>query len=110
MTYLSVACSTIGNTFCIIAGNKVKLSFLFPFSFLTFFLELIEMTRISYKESNQFFHTVYAQSDSIIAVQKGEEALQLMENNQIDEALDLLKEAKKLDKKNIIYPYEIAYA
>jgi tetratricopeptide (TPR) repeat protein len=52
----------------------------------------------------------FGQTDSTLAYQKGEEALKLMETNQLDEALVLLSQARKLDKKNIIYPYEMAYA
>jgi len=44
------------------------------------------------------------------AYDKGMEAIKLMDNGEIDKALKLLEEAKKLDPKNINYPYEIAYA
>ena len=44
------------------------------------------------------------------AYSKGMEAIKLMDNAEIDKSLKLLEEAKKLDPKNIDYPYEIAYA
>ena len=44
------------------------------------------------------------------ALDKGKEAIQLMDNGKIDESIKLLKEAQKLDPDNIIYPYELAYA
>jgi len=44
------------------------------------------------------------------AYAKGMEAVKLMDNGEIDKSIKLLEEAKKLDPKNIDYPYEIAYA
>ncbi len=44
------------------------------------------------------------------AFAKGKEAVDLMDNGEIDKSIKLLEEAKKLDPKNIDYPYEIAYA
>jgi uncharacterized membrane protein YvbJ len=44
------------------------------------------------------------------AYAKGMAAIELMENGEIEKSLNLLEEAKKLDSKNINYPYEIAYA
>ena len=44
------------------------------------------------------------------AYAKGMEAIKLMEGGEIDKSIKLLEEAKKLDPKNINYPYEIAYA
>lgn len=44
------------------------------------------------------------------AFEKGQKAIYLMDNGKIDEALLLLEECKKLDPKNIDYPYEIALA
>jgi len=38
------------------------------------------------------------------------EAITLMDNGQIEESIELLKEAEKLDPERIDYPYEIAYA
>ncbi|MCL3782139.1 hypothetical protein EMN47_17260 [Prolixibacteraceae bacterium JC049] len=37
-------------------------------------------------------------------------AIKLMDNGKIDESIKILKEAKKLDPTNYVYPYEIAYA
>lgn len=44
------------------------------------------------------------------AYSKGKEAIKLMDNGEIEKSIKLLEEAKKLDPKNIDYPYEIAYA
>lgn len=44
------------------------------------------------------------------AFAKGSEAIKLMDNGEIDKSIKLLEEAKKLDPKNLDYPYEIAYA
>lgn len=44
------------------------------------------------------------------AYAKGMEAIKLMDKGEIDQSLKLLEEAKKLDPKNVEYPYEIAYA
>lgn len=41
---------------------------------------------------------------------KAYEAIELMDNGEYDKSLKLLEEARKLDPKNIVYPYEIAYA
>lgn len=38
------------------------------------------------------------------------EAIELMDNGQVDESIPLLKEAEKLDPDNYIYSYELAYA
>lgn len=53
---------------------------------------------------------LWAQTNAEKAHQKGSEAVKLMDRGAIEESLKLLKEAKKLDPKNIIYPYEEAYA
>lgn len=37
-------------------------------------------------------------------------AIEKMDSNQLDESIELLKQAKKLDKKDSTYDYEIAYA
>ena len=57
-----------------------------------------------------FVQNLHAQSNEEKAYSKGHEAIQLMEKGQIKESIKLLEEAKKLDPKNINYPYEIAYA
>jgi tetratricopeptide (TPR) repeat protein len=44
------------------------------------------------------------------AREKGLEAIKLMDNGEFEKSLKLLEEAKKLDPKNIDYPYEIAFA
>ena len=51
-----------------------------------------------------------AQTKEELALSKGLEAIKLMDSGNFDEALKLLNEAKKLDPKNINFPYEIAYA
>ena len=51
-----------------------------------------------------------SQSKKDIAVQKGIEAVKLMDCGKVEESITLLKEAQKLDPANIVYPYEIAYA
>ena len=52
----------------------------------------------------------FAQSDSEIALTKAKEAIKLMDEGKIDKSIELLEESQKLDSKNYIYPYEIAYA
>ena len=52
----------------------------------------------------------FGQSNEEKAYAKGMEAIKLMDNGDIEKSLKLLEEAKKLDPKNIDYPYEIAYA
>ena len=44
------------------------------------------------------------------ALAKGREAIQLMDNGEIDESIKLLREAQKLDPVRIDYPYELAFA
>ncbi len=44
------------------------------------------------------------------AIEKGKEAVALMDNGKIKESIKLLEEAQKLDPDNIDYPYELAYA
>ncbi len=51
-----------------------------------------------------------AQSQKDVAVQKGIEAVKLMDCGKIEESIALLKEAQELDPTSIVYPYEIAYA
>ena len=52
----------------------------------------------------------FAQSNKEIALQKGNEAIKLMDNGKIEESIILLEESQKLDPENFNYPYEIAYA
>jgi tetratricopeptide (TPR) repeat protein len=56
------------------------------------------------------FGFTYAQTDQEKAFQLGTEAIQLMDNGQINESIKLLEEAQKLDPESMLYPYEIAYA
>jgi tetratricopeptide (TPR) repeat protein len=44
------------------------------------------------------------------ADEKLKKAIELMDNGKIEESITLLKEAKKLDPKNSVYDYEMAYA
>lgn len=55
-------------------------------------------------------HVAYSQSNKEIALEKGMEAIKLMDNGQVDESIKLLEEAQKLDPERIDYPYELAYA
>lgn len=57
-----------------------------------------------------FFVTVQAQTNEEQARAKGMEAIKLMDDGYIDRSIELLEEAKKLDPKKFVYPYEIAYA
>jgi len=41
---------------------------------------------------------------------KGVEAVKLEDEGKFDEAIKLLEEAQKLDSKNFVYPYELAYS
>ena len=52
----------------------------------------------------------FAQTNEEIAIEKTKEAIQLMDNGDIGDALLLLEEAQKLDPKNILIPYEMALA
>jgi tetratricopeptide (TPR) repeat protein len=52
----------------------------------------------------------YAQTDKQKALDKGREAIKLMDNGNFDESIKLLKEAQKLDPDYFNYPYEMAYA
>lgn len=52
----------------------------------------------------------YGQTDKEKAVEKGKQAIILVDEGKIDEGIELLKEAQKLDPENIDYPYELAYA
>ena len=44
------------------------------------------------------------------ALEKGQEAIKLMDDGKFDESIKLLEEAQKLDPERIDYPYELAYA
>lgn len=44
------------------------------------------------------------------ALDKGKEAIKLMDNGKFDESIKLLEEAQKLDPNDINYPYELGYA
>lgn len=50
----------------------------------------------------------FAQNNKEIALQKGNEAIKLMDNGKIEESIILLEESQKLDPENFNYPYEIA--
>jgi len=54
--------------------------------------------------------TGQSQTKKELALSKAREAAKIMDNGQLDESIELLKECEKLDSKNSIYPYEIAYA
>ncbi len=51
-----------------------------------------------------------AQTDKEVAFSKAKEAIKIMDEGKLDESIRLLEESQKLDSKNYIYPYEIAYA
>ena len=53
---------------------------------------------------------IVAQNNKSIALEKGMEAIKLMDEGNYEESIKLLEESKKLDPKNYSYPYEIAYA
>lgn len=53
---------------------------------------------------------VNAQSNNEKALKIGQEAIKLMDNGKLDESIELLKEAQKLDPERFDYPYELAYA
>ncbi len=52
----------------------------------------------------------YGQTDKEKALEKGQEAIKLMDNGKVDESIKLLEEAQKLDPERFDYPYELAYA
>jgi tetratricopeptide (TPR) repeat protein len=52
----------------------------------------------------------FAQNNKEIALQKGNEAVKIMDEGKIEESILLLQESQKLDPENFNYPYEIAYA
>lgn len=51
-----------------------------------------------------------AQTNEQTALEKGREAIKLMDDGYIDKSIELLEEAQKLDPGKFVYPYEIAYA
>lgn len=57
-----------------------------------------------------FFQVSQAQTNEEIAKEKGSEAIKLMDDGHVDRSIELLEEARKLDPKSMIYPYEIAFA
>ncbi len=52
----------------------------------------------------------YGQDNKAIALEKGRNAIKLMDSGKIDESIKLLEEAQKLDSEKFDYPYELAYA
>jgi tetratricopeptide (TPR) repeat protein len=52
----------------------------------------------------------FGQTNKEIAYEKAIEAIELMDNGEYEKSIQLLREAEKLDKGNIFYPYEIALA
>lgn len=52
----------------------------------------------------------FGQTNKEKALEKGREAIELMDNGKIDESIKLLEEAQKLDPDRFDYPYELAYA
>lgn len=52
----------------------------------------------------------YGQTNKDKALEKGQAAIELMDNGKIDESIKLLEEAQKLDPDRFDYPYELAYA
>lgn len=52
---------------------------------------------------------LFAQTNQEIAHEKGQEAINLLNNGQLDESIALFKESQQLDPTNYVYPYEIAY-
>ncbi len=54
--------------------------------------------------------TAFGQNNSELAYEKAEVAIQLMDMGRYQESIAILEECQKLDPKNYMYPYEIAYA
>ncbi|WP_299334204.1 tetratricopeptide repeat protein [uncultured Psychroserpens sp.] len=52
----------------------------------------------------------FSQTNKELALSKAREAIQLMDNGEIDKSVELLKEGEKLDPENYLFSYEIAYA
>ncbi|MGV3540330.1 MAG: tetratricopeptide repeat protein [Rufibacter sp.] len=55
------------------------------------------------------FHS-FGQSPADLALEKGQEAIKLMDAKQYDQAITLLQEASKLDPKRSVYQYELGYS
>ncbi len=55
-------------------------------------------------------HFAFGQTNKEKALEKGKEAVSLMDQGKLDESIKLLEDAQKLDPDDIIYPYEAAYA
>ncbi len=51
-----------------------------------------------------------SQTSKKMALEKGRDAIKLMDSGQINESIELLEEAQKLDPERFDYPYEIAFA
>lgn len=52
----------------------------------------------------------FGQTDKEKALEKGQEAIKLMDNGKVEESIKLLEEAQKLDPDRFDYAYELAYA
>lgn len=52
----------------------------------------------------------FGQSNKEKALAKGQEAIKLMDNGKVQESIELLEEAQKLDPDRFDYSYELAYA
>ena len=52
----------------------------------------------------------FGQTNKEEALAKGKEAIQLIDNGQLEEGIKLLEASQKLDPDDIIYPYELGYA
>jgi len=57
-----------------------------------------------------FGQLTYGQTNKEKALEKGQEAIKLMDNGKLDESIKLLEEAQKLDPDRFDYAYELAYA
>jgi len=55
-------------------------------------------------------HISYGQTDKEKAIEKGQEAVKVMDDGKIDESIKLLEEAQKLDPNKFDYPYELDLA
>ena len=57
-----------------------------------------------------FSQLTIGQTPKKLALEKGKDAIKLMDSGQIDESIELLEEAQKLDPERFDYPYELAFA
>ena len=55
-------------------------------------------------------NVVVGQNNEEKALELGRNGIRLMDEGKLDESIDLLEQAQKLDPKRMDYPYEIAYA